>query len=263
MVANEKFQIEKAREHLVVKDNRLIQDVRRRKYELSTLEQKVLGFIISLIKPPKNGSEPEYSIEFDIRMFSKVCGITINSGKNYENIKRALQKLAQNTFWIQEGSDELLFQWIVTPRIKKQSGRVVIRFSPDVLPYLYNLQEKFTQYELYQILALKSSYSISLYELFKSYSFKKEFTVTIDNLKHYLSIDGKYQEYKALRRKVIEPAITEINQFTDIEIEWEPNRIGRRYESITFKIHKKKSLEGFQAYQRTMAVINGKPVTVV
>lgn len=256
MVSNEKFQIAKAREHLVVKDNRLIQDVRRRKYELSALEQKALCFIISLIRPPKNGSEPEHFIEFDIRMFSKVCGIAIDSGKNYENIKLALRKLAQNTFWIREGNDELLFQWIVTPRIKRQSGRVVIRFSPDVLPYLYSLQEKFTKYELYQILALKSSYSIILYELFKSYSFKKEFTVTIDDLKHYLSLDGKYQEYKALRRKVIEPVIIEINEFTDVGIEWEPHRIGRKYESITFKIHKKKSMEGFQAYQRTMSVLD-------
>ena len=38
---DEEIQIAKAREHLIVKDNKLIQNVRRRKYELTALEQKI------------------------------------------------------------------------------------------------------------------------------------------------------------------------------------------------------------------------------
>lgn len=54
MSFDEYIQIAKAREQLVVKDNRLIQNVSKRTYKLSTLEQKILGFFISLIKPPKD-----------------------------------------------------------------------------------------------------------------------------------------------------------------------------------------------------------------
>lgn len=52
------------------------------------------------------------------------------------------------------------------------------------MPYLYNLQEKFTSYELYQILALKGSHSIALYELFKSYLFRKSVKFSIDDIKN-------------------------------------------------------------------------------
>ena len=46
MGEDEKFGIQVARNYKVVKDNKLIQDVTRKKYELSILEQKILGFII-------------------------------------------------------------------------------------------------------------------------------------------------------------------------------------------------------------------------
>lgn len=83
---DEEIKIEHSKEHLVVKDNRLIQNVTRRKYELSVLEQKVLGFIISMIKPPQDTTDgPVYKYEFDVRLFCKVCGIDFNNGKNYAN----------------------------------------------------------------------------------------------------------------------------------------------------------------------------------
>ena len=120
MGEDEKFGIQVARNYKVVKDNKLIQDVTRKKYELSILEQKILGFIISMIKPPTpNSPFPCYQLEFDIRLFCKVCGIDFENGKNYQNIKIALKRLADNSFWIEEDDDELLFQWINTPRIKK------------------------------------------------------------------------------------------------------------------------------------------------
>lgn len=203
--------IEKARENKIVKDNKLIQNVTCRKYELSVLEQKILGFILSLIKPSKDiAGEPQYKYEFDIRTFCKVCGIDYNNGKNYINVKEALKKIADNSFWIDEGESELYFQWINTPRINKKSGKIIIKISDDVMPYLWNLQERFTAYEFYQILALKSSHSIAVYELLKSYAFKKKIIVGIDELKKYLNITDKYQEYKDFRRKVIEQVIGEI-----------------------------------------------------
>lgn len=255
---DEKIKIEHSKEHLVVKDNRLIQNVARRKYELSVLEQKVLGFIISMIKPPKDITDkPIYKYEFDVRLFCKVCGIDFNNGKNYANVKSALKRLADNSFWLDEGDSELYFQWINTPRIYKRSGKVTITISDEVMPYLYNLQERFTAYELYQILALKSPYSIAMYELFKSNAFKKEIRIGIMNLKKYLSLEDKYSAYKDLKKRVIEPSIKEINTFTDLDILWEPYRQGRGYTAVIFHISKKRRWEGLDAYRRTMAEING------
>jgi plasmid replication initiation protein len=254
---DEKIQIEKQREYKIVKDNTLIQKVTKRKYELSVLEQKVLGFILSMIKPQENTTNQAfYQFEFDIRFFCKVCGIDFNSGANYENVKSALKRLADNSFWIEDGDDELLFQWITTPRIKKKSGHVTIKISDDVLPYLINLQERFTQYELYQILALKGSYSIALYELFKSHAFKRRIVLGLEEIKQYLGVSGKYEEYKNFRRQLIEPALKEINEYTDINVSWQPIKKGRFYIAIDFTIATKEKWEGLEAYRKTMAELH-------
>ena len=244
---DEEIQIAKAREHLIVKDNKLIQNVRRRKYELTALEQKILGFIISLIKPPKNAAEePQYRYSFDVRLFCKVCGIDYDNGKNYANVKAALQKLSDNSFWIEEGDDEVLLRWIDSTRI-----------TDEIAPYLFDLQERFTQYELYQTLALKGAYSIALYELWKSHSFKEKIVISMDDLRTYLSIADKYKDYRDFKKRVIEPAVEEVNQYTDLNIKWEPYKQGRSYVAITFYIEKKKQWEGYEAYRRTMAELNG------
>lgn len=257
---DEQEAIERARENKVVKDNRLIQNVTRRKYELSLLEQKILGFIISLIKPPEDiTSEPQYKYEFDIRTFCKVCGITLDSGKNYSNVKEALEKIADNSFWLDEGSKgKFYFQWIHSPRVIPKSGKITVHISEEVMPYLWNLQERFTAYELYQIMALKSTHSIAMYELLKSNAFKKKITVGIDELKKYLNIADKYQDYKDFRRKVIEQAVGEINQYTDLSIDWKPIKRGRYYVALEFSISQKEQWAGYEAYRATMAELGGR-----
>ncbi|MCD7815311.1 MAG: replication initiation protein [Bacteroides sp.] len=257
-MGEEKYEISKRREYKVVKDNRLINSVTRRKYELSALEQKALGFIVSMIKPPKDcTSKPEYRYTFDIRLFCMVCGIDYENGKNYENVKSALQRLSDNSFWINENGDEVLMRWVDTVRITKKSGKVSIRISDEIMPYLWNLQEKFTEYDLYQILALKSAYSIAFYELLKCNAFKKKVSFIIDELRKYLSIEEKYKEFKDLRRYVIEPSIKEINTYTDLTITWEGIRQGRSYIALSFTIVQKQGWEGFKAYRRTLCDLNG------
>ena len=119
----------------VVKDNKLIQNVTRRKYELTVLVQKVLCFILSKIKPAENiTSVPEYTYQFNIRDFCRVCGIDYDNGKNYKNVKAALDKLADNSFWLDYGEGEFRFQWIVTPDIRRGQGIIEVEIPKKVMP---------------------------------------------------------------------------------------------------------------------------------
>ncbi len=243
----------------VVKDNKLIQNVTRRKYELTVLEQKVLCFILSKIKPAENiTSVPEYTYQFNIRDFCRVCGIDYDNGKNYKNVKAALDKLADNSFWLDYGEGEFRFQWIVTPDIRRGQGIIEVEIPKKVMPYLWNLSEKFTAYQLYNILALKSSYSIMLYELLKSYAWKKVLVLSIEELRRYFGIgEDKYKEYKAFRRSVIERSIAEIEKYTDLRVTYEPVRRGRYYVALEFHIRATEGVENWESYRRAMAEING------
>lgn len=258
MTLDEDYALTEARNHKVVKDNRLIQKVTRRKYELTAQEQKIIGFIISLIKPPKDATEkPQYRYTFDVRTFCKVCGLNYDSGKNYADVKAALQKIADNGFWIDEGDSELYFQWIVSPRIYKKTGKVSVRITEEVMPYLWNLRERFVAYELYQTLAMKSTYSIELFELLKSYAFRKKITVSIDDLRKYFGLGDKYKAYRDFKRRVVDPAVKEINEYTDLFVSYDPVRRGNPFAALTFTIEKKGSWEGLESYRRAMAEMNG------
>lgn len=253
---DEDRQIEHARENLVVKDNILIQNVSRQKFTLSVLQQKCLGYIISKIKPTEE--VPEWQrIEFDIRTFCEVCGIEKDNGGNYKYIKEALEQIADHHFWINDDKGELLFQWITTPYINRETNKLTVDIAPRVLPYLCALKERFTQYELWQILGLRGKYSTMIFEICKSYAYRNPFTVSLDDLYKYLGVEGKYKEYKEFNRRVLTPATTEINKYTSINVTYEGIREGRKIGYIKFTVVNKELWDGHEAYRRVTAELHG------
>lgn len=258
--------IERARGFYVVKHNTIIREICRRKSELGLLERKALNFIISLIKP--NDSQSECVYVFDIQDFCKICGIDDDNGKNYINAKAALKRLADNSFWIREGNDEVLIRWIDSVRITKKSGKISVRFSKEIAPYLFNLSNDFTRFELYQTLGLQSCYSISMYELLKSHSFDsksksysteiKSLTLSIEELKKFLGISDKYSDFRDLRKRVIDVFTSEINDLTDVKMSWTPIRKGHSYARIKFEFSTKKQMNASEAYDYAMQIRSGR-----
>ena len=88
---------------------------------------------------------------------------------------------------------------------------------------------------------MKSAFSVRIYELMKSYSFRHTITIELDELKRLLMVENvkSYVNYKDFRVKVLEKAQTEINELTDINIEFEPIKTGRKVTSIKFIIEEK------------------------
>jgi len=250
MTIDEKIDILKKREYLVVKGNELIQQNR---FELSLPEQKTIAFICSMIKPatpetrskyyPNNPWQLDY--EFNIRDYCRVCGIDYDNGKNYADVKATLKKLSDRSMWLDDGNGEVLVRWLAKARTNKKSGIAQIEIDRDLAPFLFDLQEKFTQYQLYNILAMKSAFSVRIYELMKSYAFQKSKTFDLDELKLLLSVIKvkSYGRFPSFRQKVLEKAQEEINELTDINIYFEPITKGRKVVKVKFRIESKNSIE--------------------
>lgn len=77
-----------------------------------------------------------------------------------------------------------------------------------------------------------------MYELLKCNAFKKEFDITIDELRGFLNAEDKYKEYKYFKRYCILKAQEEINEKTDITFEFEEMKKGRKVDKVKFKISK-------------------------
>lgn len=237
MTPEESFELTKKKGYLVVKGNDLIQ---RNRFELSLMEQKTVAYICSMIKPIDSGFQSEY--EFKIRDYCKICDIDYDNGANYAYVKETLKKLRDRSMWMTlEDGSETVVGWLDRVTTNKKSGLAHIRIDDRLIPYLFDLKQQFTQYQLYNILGMKSAFSVRIYELMKSYSFRHTIIFELNKLKELLMVEHvkSYVNYKDFRVKVLEKAQTEINELTDINIEFEPIKTGRKVTSIKFIIEEK------------------------
>lgn len=224
------------RDYRVVKANEIIQ---RARYDLGITELKALALIFSKIKPTDTQLQ-EY--DFTVKEYCRICGLDETSGGNYAQVKKSLKKLRDTSFWLMdENGRESTVGWLEKARINKGSGRISVKVDQDLQKYLIALQENFTQYALLYTLPMRSAYSFRIYEHLKSHAFKGEKTYDIDELK-YLLLAQHYVNFKDFRKKVIEVAVREINEYTDIEVSWEPITEGRKVVAVKFTIKERDSL---------------------
>lgn len=255
--------VEKQRQYHVVKGNELVQKSR---FELSLPEQKTIAYICSMIKPIEavdrvQGVPYQLEYEFNIREYCKVCGFDYDNGKNYADIKATLKRLRDKSMWLtMENGSETLVGWLSRVTVNKKSGIVQIRLDDILVPFLFDLKQRFTEYRLIQILGMKSAYSVRLYELMKSYAHQKSKTFGIDELKHLLMVDGikSYDDFSLFRKKVLEIALKEINSLTDLTVSFETIKKGRKVEKVKFRIDEKESVPRILAEMKTGEILDGK-----
>lgn len=251
---DEMIEVYKHRNYVVSKSNDIVQKSR---YELSVTEQRAIAYICSLIKPVNildsiKGVSWQLEYEFNIVDYARTCGISADNGRIYEETKNLLKGLIQRVMWIElPDGTETTVNWVSKVWTNKRSGKARIRIDEDIAPYLFELREKFVSYGLLNILAMKSQYSIRLYELFKSYAYRGVKVFDIGELKRLLMVNDikSYERYPDFRRKVLDISQNEINRLTDLNISYEPITKGRKVIKIKFVIQHKDIMERLSAEQ--------------
>jgi plasmid replication initiation protein len=190
------------------------------KYKLSIHQQRVLFTLLEKI----HSSDDDF-MHYDIDIGDIAEKFGLENGKAlYAQMQEAISDLVTKKITIQEGNQTVVMAWLSYARYTKGQGIVEISFHKDLKPYLLQLKNHFTQYQLSAVARFKSSYSIRFYELLKMNEylgkggqFYRKFT--IKELREYMQLDdGLYENFKDLRIRVIEPAYKEINEFSDIHI---------------------------------------------
>ena len=237
------MELENERLRMVVKSNALIQKSR---YELSALQQKVVLYLISKIEPYDTEFK-EY--EFNIADFCKVCGIDYDSGGNYTMLKRVIKEIADKSIWITlEDGSETLLRWIERPYIKKKSGTIKLKIDELMKPYLLQQKKGYTSYEFIWALQLEKKYSQPLYDLVKSIHYHDltsyERIYDLDELRRIMGAEN-YKTWQHFKERAFEPAIEEINAYTNKIIEYETIKYGRVVGRIKLKVSSKDWLDAW------------------
>lgn len=241
IIGKAKREANKGQDNVVAKGNDIIQKSR---YEMNAQQSKVLLYLISLIKPDDDISK---AYTFSVSDFCKACGIT-QSGKNSQNAQAAIKALADKSIWVQQTpKTQVLLRWLSTVTLHNSTNQFEITFHPDMLPYLYSLKTHYTSYQLSNVLTMKSKYSIRLYELLKSYQHVYDGMVSFTLAELQDRLDAKdYDRYTNFNQRVLSVAVEEINECSDISVEYEPYSTSgkqRGFDGITFTISEPTALD--------------------
>lgn len=237
MTESKSFQTSQSRDYFVVKHNDIIQ---KNKYRitknsgesLSLMEQKVLLYIISQIKPEDEELKEQ---TFNIGEFCRVCGIQ-DSGNNYPYLKEVITKLKSRVMWLVGDGFETTVSWIDKATIYDRSGKVKIRLDDDLKPYLIMLSRNYTMFPLHSIIKMKTKYGIMLYELLKSISYMgNDVEFSLQELKESLDCLS-YENFTNFKKKVLFPAMTDINTYTELKVEADFKKTGRSFTDVIFHL---------------------------
>jgi plasmid replication initiation protein len=104
-----------------------------------------------------------------------------------------------------------------------RNEKIIVKFNSYITPLVIDLKKRYTSYELKYVLLLNSKYSSIFYELFKKNERLGWFKIAVDKLKSLLGIseEKSYRYWGAFAQKVLQPALDEINEKTDIKVKFE------------------------------------------
>lgn len=220
------------KDYLVKKSNYFIMNS---SYDLSLEEQKIILTLASTVQPQDEEFKP---YKFRIADFMELLDIKDKS--RYSEIPKITKGLMKKVFEIREGKTLIQTAWLSGAFYEEGSGEVELTFSSYLKPYLLQLKEQFTKYQLKNVLFMKSKYAPRLYEILKCNEFKQQghVEIEIEELKKLLKIENKYPKYNDFKRKVIEQTQKELKEISDISFTFDEIKTGRKVTSLRFYINK-------------------------
>ena len=125
-----------------------------------------------------------------------------------------------------------------------KTGQVTIEVdcNPKLKDAFFDIARNgYVRYQLKNIISLKSQYSVRLYPKLKDRPFG--WTVPLEELREMLGATASsYDVFKDFNKHVLQKAIKEINEITDINVTAEKVRKGRLVAAIRFTVEEKKQL---------------------
>ena len=229
----------------VVKFIRKSNDLVEAKYKFDIWETRIFTKMLTLIH-----RDDEDFKEYRVYLRDIVGEFGLEKNKDaYDYIRQGAKKLMKKTFYIPYEAEDGQKRMFETPVISSLDSAILedrtianehlyigISFHPRMKPYLLQLKNKFTMYDVRNILKLPSVYSIRIYELLKQYESIGKRKLKIDELKDILGVENEYPKYANFKQRVIGKAQKDMEEHTDIMFTFEEIKVSRAVTDIIFYI---------------------------
>lgn len=227
--------------NLVYKDNNLIEA----SYSLNLSEQRLILTAIVVARDFKTDFTSETLLTIHASEYMERFGVGRQSA--YEALQSACESLFERRLIYRAMDPETgklgvyKSRWVSKIGYIREAGCVQLMFAPDVIPLFMRLEQKFTKYELKQISSLTSVYAIRLYELLMRWRGTGKYFTVIAELREKLGLlENEYKVMGDFKKRVLNLAVTQINEFTDVTVHYEQKKEGRSITEIHFFFSQKK-----------------------
>ena len=226
---------------LVVKTNRLNQAFQ----VLSLAEFHIVQLAIVDARDTGTGLTTDIPLRIDALRYADVFGTTRQNA--YMRMKEAEETLFNRRFsFFDEDGKLVKSRWISQVKYLDNEGAIEIVFTPAVvqgISRINGVKEFFTQYLLSQTAQLKSVYSSRLYELLIQWrSTGKTPIINLEDFRAQLGVEeNQYKLMSDLKKRVLDLAINDINEKTDIKVNYQQHKKGRSISGFSFTFKQKKT----------------------
>jgi plasmid replication initiation protein len=230
---------------LVVSSNDLV----HAKYTFSLWQKRVFVYMVSEINSFDDVEFPIQKIYIkDLMNFFQV-----KNKDDYNVIQRIPEQLYAMSMKMSYRSDKGYKRWrevrilsqFTHPEDKEEDNAYIeLKFNDDLKPHLLDLKQLFSQYDIQNIIYLRSVYSFKMYEWIKSNAYLGKWDVSLQDLKEMLDVEHKYKNYGSFKLKVLNQAQNDLNECCDVTFTYTEQAIGKRVERLFFTIQKNVPTKG-------------------
>jgi len=219
----------------ITKSNHLVEA----SYSLTLQEQRL---ILSCLAKIDSRHEAPKEVTLSAQEYADTMGLDVKN--SYRELKKAADKLYSRNIVLKNDEKIEEFRWIQRKlTYAKGAAKITLVWSDEVLRYISQLKRRFTSYRLADVARLNTSYAIRLYELLMQFNSTKQRSITVKDFRSYLLLTEKYPLFRELNRRVIKPALKEINAYSNLDVSCYTEKQGKTIVALIFDFQEKKQAQ--------------------
>ena len=212
--------------------NRLVEA----KYKLTKYEQRMILAICSQLN---TNAENFDTVRVSISDMAKFCNF--DDTKGYTHVKNTVMRLLTRTLQIKKDDGGWYgTHWLQSADYIPSESAIEYRVDERLKPELLQLKQAYLSTPVMPLMEFRSDYTTRFYLLLKKMLKIKDFEYELDFIRERFQLGKTYNILINLKNRVIEPAILEINEKSDINVKHEYIKEGRSYKKIHFTVTLKK-----------------------
>lgn len=231
-------------------------------YSMTIDELRLLNLALSKIDSVSGKPDKPY------RITSSEFGSTYGIQNPYSRLRQATRQMLRKpvTMYVwsekQQRLEGIERPWFEEIRytVEGDNQYIIVEFSNKISDQIYDLKRCFTQINFKELVGLESSFSVRLYCWLvrsKVDSNCNSVVFGVDWMLKRSGITAKYTRFSDVRRRVIDPAVSDINRNTSLSVVSNPVRCGRKISAIEFIfLDEKEAATGVLAKPKRKRLLN-------